>query len=63
MAVSRGLPFRWWYFYTTAVHGKSHRAYIKHGQESDVSEADYVNLSRLRLCRDVPFEMNDLNSL
>ena len=39
-------------FYTAAVHEKSHRAYIAHGESEKVKESDYQKWCRARLCSD-----------
>ena len=52
-------------FYTTAVHEKSHRAYIAHGENAKVSESDYQKWCRARLCGDggAVIDVGDLDGL
>ena len=51
-------------FYSAAVHEKSHRAYIAHGEKDPVPETDYQKWCRARLCSSGPAAVTgDLDGL
>ena len=51
-------------FYSAAVHEKSHRAYIAHGEKDPVLVKDYQCWCRARLCSSGPVAvMGDLDGL
>ena len=50
-------------FYSTAVHEKVNRAYVKYGLDEQVTEEQYVGWCKGRLCPNAPDEQDDLVGL